>query len=130
MVSRVLELFGMEKGLIYFHERPDLVHATMERVTDFYYKYYEATLAAAEGDYVAYLDDDDEWQPRRIERQMMRLGELSSALIGRCRRIRRLDLELVLDRRTAYGWRPYEPGVAPAFDSPIDPPDIDGSVPF
>ena len=63
-------------------------------------------------------------------RKYLKLGELSSALIGRCRRIRRLDLELFLDRRTAYGWRPYEPGVAPAFDSPIDPPDIDGSVPF
>jgi glycosyltransferase involved in cell wall biosynthesis len=35
-------------------------------------------LAAAKGDYVAYLDDDDEWKPRRIERQIQRLGEISS----------------------------------------------------
>ena len=39
----------------------------------------------------------------------IRAGELPSALIGRCRRIRRADLEAFLDRRTAYGWRRQEP---------------------
>ena len=33
--------------------------------------------------------------------------ELPSALIGRCRRIRRVDLEAFLEHRTAHGWRPY-----------------------
>jgi excisionase family DNA binding protein len=59
----------------------------------------------------------------------IRAGELPSALIGRCRRIRRADLEAPLERRTAYGWQPYrrEP-------TPVDPvPDCfpsDEEVPF
>lgn len=59
MVSRVLELFGMEKGLIYFYERPDLVHATLRKVTDFYYEFYDATLAAAEGGFQIFGLGDD-----------------------------------------------------------------------
>lgn len=49
LVSRVFELFGMERGLTHFYDRPDLIHATIERVTDFYYAFYDATLTAAEG---------------------------------------------------------------------------------
>ena len=49
LLSRVLELFGMEKGLIYFYERPDLIHATLQKVTDFYYDLYDTTLTAAKG---------------------------------------------------------------------------------
>lgn len=33
-------------------------------------------IALASGPYVAFLDDDDEWKPRRIERQVERLSEL------------------------------------------------------
>lgn len=33
----------------------------------------------ATGEYVAYLDDDDEWKPKRLERQVAVLEELSSA---------------------------------------------------
>ena len=39
----------------------------------------------------------------------IKLGELPSVRIGRCRRIRRLDLEAFLDHRTVSGWRRYEP---------------------
>ena len=49
IISRVLELFGMERGLVYFHERPDLIHATIERVTDFYCDFYDTALKATDG---------------------------------------------------------------------------------
>ena len=49
LISRVFELFGMEKGLTYFHDRPDLIHATIEKVTDFYYEFYDTALKAADG---------------------------------------------------------------------------------
>ena len=49
LLSSIFELFGMEKGLTYFSERPDLIHATIEKVTDFYYEFYDAALKAADG---------------------------------------------------------------------------------
>lgn len=59
IVSRVLELFGMEKGLMYFYDRPDLIHKTIEKVSDFYYDYYDAALTAADGgiQVIGYGDD-------------------------------------------------------------------------
>lgn len=39
----------------------------------------------------------------------VKAGELPSALISRCPRIRRADLETFLHGRTARGWRPYAP---------------------
>ena len=48
LLSRVFELFGMEKALIYFHDRPDLIHATIEKVTDYYYELFDKTLQAAD----------------------------------------------------------------------------------
>jgi glycosyltransferase involved in cell wall biosynthesis len=36
-------------------------------------------LALADGDYVAFLDDDDAWKPERIERQVSLLGSLSAS---------------------------------------------------
>jgi uroporphyrinogen decarboxylase len=39
----------MEKGLTYLYDRPDLVHATIERVTGFYYEFYDTALRAAQG---------------------------------------------------------------------------------
>jgi len=35
------------------------------------------------GDYIAFLDDDDEWLPEKLERQM-RLLESSPSRLGRC----------------------------------------------
>jgi uroporphyrinogen decarboxylase len=49
VISRVFELFGMEKALLYFHDRPDLIHATIERSIDYYYALYDTALQAAEG---------------------------------------------------------------------------------
>lgn len=49
IVSRVLELFGMEKGLLNFHDRPDLIRATIKRTTDYYYELYDTVLKAADG---------------------------------------------------------------------------------
>ena len=59
IISRVLELFGMERGLTYFYDRPDLIHKTIEKVTDFYYEYYDAALTAADGgiQLIGYGDD-------------------------------------------------------------------------
>lgn len=36
-------------------------------------------LALADGDYVAFLDDDDAWKPKRVERQVSLLASLSPA---------------------------------------------------
>ncbi len=49
VISRVFELFGMEKALLYFHDRPDLIHATIGKVTDYYYELFDKTLQAADG---------------------------------------------------------------------------------
>jgi uroporphyrinogen decarboxylase len=49
ILSRVFELFGMEKALIYLHDRPDLIHATIAKVTDYYYEFYDKALLAANG---------------------------------------------------------------------------------
>lgn len=59
----------------------------------------------------------------------IRAGELPSALIGRCRRIRRADLEAFLLRRTSYGWRPYQPEPTPV-DPPADCLPPEDGVPF
>jgi excisionase family DNA binding protein len=42
-------------------------------------------------------------------RKYIKNRELPSAMIGRCRRIRRGDLAAFLDGRTAYGWHRHEP---------------------
>ncbi len=49
ILSRVFELFGMERALMHFHDRPDLIHATIEKVTDYYYEFFDTALEAAEG---------------------------------------------------------------------------------
>ena len=56
-------------------------------------------------------------------------GELPSMLIGRCRRIRRTDLEAFIERRTAYGWREYVPE-APTTDQPTAWADEGDDIPF
>ena len=64
----------------------------------------------------------------------IKTGELPSITIGRCRRIRRMDLEDFLDRRTAYGWQRHRPGLTPHDGPPMDcqGPDADEgeSIPF
>lgn len=49
VISRVFELFGMETALTYFHDRPDLIHATIEKSIDYYYELYDTALAKADG---------------------------------------------------------------------------------
>ena len=44
-----------------------------------------AGAAAAQGEFVAYLDDDDEWMPEKLERQAARIG---SALMSVCGKLR------------------------------------------
>ena len=41
-------------------------------------------------------------------RKHIKAGELPSILIGRCRRIRRTDVEAFLQARSAYGWYAHE----------------------
>ena len=47
--------------------------------------------------------------------KFIRLGELASMTIGRCRRVRRIDLEDFIERHRQYGWHTYQP-VAPLSD--------------
>jgi uroporphyrinogen decarboxylase len=49
ILSRVFELFGMEKALMLFYDKPELIHAAIEKMTDFYYEYYDKSLQAAKG---------------------------------------------------------------------------------
>jgi len=60
----------------------------------------------------------------------IKAGELPSALIGRCRRIRRRDLETLLDRRTAYDWPRHEPQPSRAVDPPMEWLDENEAMPF
>ena len=64
-----------------------------------------------------------------VEKYIKR-GELPSIMIGRCRRIRRIDLEAFLEHRTAYGWRPYEPEPVRPLDAPTEWPEEDEEIPF
>ena len=59
MLSRVFELFGMEKALTNLYDRPDLARATIEMSVDWYYKFYEKALQAADGgiDIIGFGDD-------------------------------------------------------------------------
>ena len=58
-------------------------------------------------------------------------GKLSSVVIGRCRRIRRVDLEAFLDCRTESGWRPYGGQEPDGGDMFPDRGDMEGDdIPF
>ena len=57
-------------------------------------------------------------------------GELPSVLIGRCRRIRRVDLSDFIERRTAYGWQRYQPDRHCPVDTLTEGPDGGEVVPF
>ena len=60
----------------------------------------------------------------------VRRGELRSLLIGRCRRIRRADLEAFLASRADQGFRRYEPPKAGAADPPDDWAEGGENIPF
>jgi len=68
-------------------------------------------------------------------RAYIRRGLLPSALIGRCRRIRRIDLEGFLKQQTAYGWQRYrrESSTPDTDESPGHPCPAEagsGDIPF
>ncbi len=53
-------------------------------------------------------------------RKHIKLGELPSIQIGRCRRIRRVDLGAFLESRIAYGWQRHEPRQPRPPDEPVE----------
>jgi excisionase family DNA binding protein len=55
-----------------------------------------------------------------VEKYIKR-GNFPSVMIGRCRRIRRRDLESFIRERTQWGWTPYE-------GSAVDPSDYTAQV--
>jgi len=59
IASRVLDLFGMETGLINIASRPDLIHATMQHISDFYIEYYNQFAQVGRGyfDVLGFGDD-------------------------------------------------------------------------
>ena len=59
-------------------------------------------------------------------RRYIKDGELPSLTMGRCRRIRRVDLEAFLDRRMAYDWQTHRPQVSRATEPLV----ADEGIPF
>jgi uroporphyrinogen decarboxylase len=59
IASRVLDQFGMETGLINMAARPDLIHAVMDHISEFYIEYYGRFAATARGlfDVLGFGDD-------------------------------------------------------------------------
>ena len=58
-----------------------------------------AGVQAAQGNWIAFLDDDDEWLPNKLELQMARLGQDSGASAAYCR----------VRRQTSEGLQPLRP---------------------
>jgi glycosyltransferase involved in cell wall biosynthesis len=42
-----------------------------------------AGAAAAQGDFIAFLDDDDEWKPEKLERQLAKIGDAPMSVCGK-----------------------------------------------
>lgn len=59
IASRVLDLFGMETGLINMAARSDLIHATMGHIHDFMEEYYLRLAQAARGHFEILAFGDD-----------------------------------------------------------------------
>ena len=57
--SRIMDLFGMEKGLMHMASRPDLIHATVAHIGDFLEEYYKRLAGACKGysDILGFGDD-------------------------------------------------------------------------
>jgi len=116
ILSRAFELFGMEKALIHLHDRPDLIHATVKKVTDFYYEFYDTALQEANGriQIIGFGDDFATQRDLLLSRSMWRdfcieplarlfsLGKKHSAYIffhscGAVRKVLRDLVEIGLD---------------------------------
>jgi uroporphyrinogen decarboxylase len=59
IASRVLDLFGMETGLMNMAARPDLIHAAMGHIGDFMTEYYRRLAQAAKGHFEVLAFGDD-----------------------------------------------------------------------
>jgi uroporphyrinogen decarboxylase len=57
--DQVLDFFSMDTALINLHLRPDLIEATVERVTSFWYEVYKRYFAAARGNADIFSMGDD-----------------------------------------------------------------------
>jgi excisionase family DNA binding protein len=62
----------------------------------------------------------------------IKMGNIPSVRIGRCRRIRRRDVESFIRERTQWGWTPYESSAAKASDyvAQVERGEIEDDVPF
>ncbi len=60
----------------------------------------------------------------------IKAGELPSIRIGRCRRIRRTDLEAFLERRTAHGWQKHRPEPIAMTEQPMECLGEGGEIPW
>ncbi|TFG59139.1 MAG: hypothetical protein E4H36_14370, partial [Spirochaetales bacterium] len=49
ILDQVFDLFSMDKALMYFYLRPDLLEAAIMRIEDFWLRFYKKYFAAAEG---------------------------------------------------------------------------------
>ena len=63
-------------------------------------------------------------------RKHIKTGELPGILIGRCRRVRRVDLEAFLQARTAYGWQRETASPRPAGDLSMEDDCGGNQIPF
>ena len=93
---RDMEVIVVDDSPADYAERADVCAAVEERIresTDIRIRYYahpenkgacaarNTGLEMAEGDYVAYLDDDDEWLPEKIEKQMQVIIQSNAGLV-------------------------------------------------
>ena len=63
-------------------------------------------------------------------RNYIKRCELRSVVIGRCRRIRRGELEAFIERRSGWGLRRYEPDPPRPADTPTDQLEGQDDIPY